>query len=110
MREEKTNMAEERGDAAGYLGWFFLGTLVGAGVALLLTPRTGRETRDILKEKGEEFARRAGEVASEAQVKAGDLFDKGREFFEEQSQRLVSAFEAGKAAMKEEVSRGRQES
>ncbi len=98
-------MAEERGDAAGYLGWFFLGTLVGAGVALILTPRTGKETRDILTEKGEEFARRAGEFTSEAQVKAGDLFDKGRDFFEEQTQRLVSAFEAGKAAMRDEMSK-----
>jgi len=101
-------MAEDRGDAAGYLGWFFLGTLVGAGVALLLTPRTGKETRDLLKEKGEEFARRAGEFAEEAQVKAGDFFDRGREFFEEQTQRLISAFEAGKAAMKEEMSKGRE--
>ena len=103
-------MADERGDAAGYLGWFFLGTLVGAGVALLLTPRTGRETRDLLKEKSEDLARRAGEFASEAQVKAGDLFEKGRELFEEQTQRLASAFEAGKAAMKEEMSKGRQAS
>ncbi len=101
-------MAEERGDAAGYLGWFFLGALVGAGAALLLTPRTGREARDLLKDKGEEFARRAGEFTSEAQVKAGDLFEKGRELFEEQTQRLVSAFEAGKAAMKEEMSKGSQ--
>jgi len=101
-------MAEERGDAAGYLGWFFLGALVGAGAALLLTPRTGRETRDLLKDKGEEFARRAGEFASEAQVKTGDFFEKGREVFEEQTQRLLSAFEAGKAAMKEEMSKGSQ--
>jgi gas vesicle protein len=101
-------MAEERGDAAGYLGWFFLGALVGAGAALLLTPRTGRETRDLLKDKGEELARRAGEFTSETQVKAGDLFEKGRELFEEQTQRLVSAFEAGKAAMKEEITKGSQ--
>lgn len=102
-------MADDRGDAAGYLGWFFLGTLVGAGVALLLTPRTGRETRDLLKDKSEEFARRAGELTSDAQVRAGDLFDKGRDFFEEQTQRLVSAFEAGKAAMKEEMGKARGE-
>ncbi len=103
-------MADESGNAAAYLGWFFLGALVGAGVALLLTPRTGGETRDLLKEKGEEFARRAGKVTSETQIKAGDLFEKGRELFEEQTQRLVSAFEAGKAAMKEEMATGRAES
>jgi len=99
----------ERGDAAGYLGWFFLGAIAGAAAALILSPKTGKETREILKEKSEEFARRAGEFASEAQVKAGDLFDRGRELFEEQTQRLVSAFEAGKAAMKEEMSKGHAE-
>lgn len=102
-------MADNRGDAAGYLGWFFLGAIVGAGVALILAPRAGQETRELLKEKSEELARRAGEFATEAQVRAGDLFEKGRELFEEQTERLVSAFEAGKAAMKEEMSRARQE-
>ena len=58
----------ERGDAAGYLGWFFLGAIAGAAAALILSPKTGKETREILKEKSEEFARRAGEFASEAQV------------------------------------------
>ena len=39
--------------------------------------------------------------------RAGDLFDKGREYFEEQTQRLASAFEAGRSAMKEEINRAR---
>ena len=38
----------ERNDAAGYLGWFFLGAALGAVTALLLTPRTGAETRGLL--------------------------------------------------------------
>ena len=38
--------------AAGYLGWFFLGGLIGAAAALLLTPRTGPQTREILAEHG----------------------------------------------------------
>jgi gas vesicle protein len=100
-------MSETRGDAAGYLGWFFLGALVGAGVALVLAPKTGEETRQLLKEKGSELAKRAQEVAGEAQVKSGDLFDRGREFFEEQRGRLASAFEAGREAMKEEIRTGR---
>ena len=46
-------MAEERGsDAAGYLGWFFLGAIAGAAAAVLLTPKTGRETRELLAEVG----------------------------------------------------------
>jgi gas vesicle protein len=94
-------MADERTDAAGYLGWFFLGAAVGAAVALLMAPRSGRETRDILAEKGNDFARKAQELATEAQGRAGEWIDKSRELFEEQTQRLMSAFEAGKQAVQD---------
>ena len=94
-------MASDRNDAGGYLGWFFLGGLVGAAAALLLAPKTGRETREMLTSG--EFARRAQAMATEAQGRAGELLDKSRELFEEQTQRLVAAFEAGKEAMREEI-------
>ncbi|MFQ5897632.1 MAG: YtxH domain-containing protein [Candidatus Methylomirabilia bacterium] len=97
------------GDPAGYLGWFFLGAILGAAAAFVLAPRTGSETRELLKEKSSEFTKRAGEFAGEAQVKAGDFFDKGRDFLEEQTRRFRSAFEAGRQAMKEEMSNERED-
>jgi gas vesicle protein len=101
-------MSEERGsDVGSYLGWFFLGALAGAATALLMAPKTGRETREILAERGGDIFKKAQEAAGETQSRAGDLFDKGREYFEEQTQRLSSAFEAGRAAMREEINRGR---
>ena len=97
-------MSEERsGDAAGYLGWFFLGAIAGAAATLLLTPKTGTEARELLTEHGQEWFKKAQAAAGEAQVKASDLFDRGREYFEEQRNRLVGAFEAGRSAMKEEM-------
>lgn len=105
-------MAEERssgGDPAGYLGWFFLGAIMGAAAALLLTPKTGQEARELLRERGGDFTKRAQGYAKDAQERAGELFDKGRELFEEQSERLMTAFEAGKDAMKEEVGKARRE-
>ena len=99
-------MASDRGDAAGYLGWFLFGAVLGAAGALLMAPRTGQETRDLLSEKGEELARRAQQFAGEAQGRAGEWSDKSRELFEEQTQRLMGAFEAGKDAMREEIRRG----
>jgi gas vesicle protein len=99
-------MATDRNDAAGYLGWFFLGGIIGAAAALLVAPKTGRQTRDLLLERGNELARRAQEMATDAQGRAGDWLDKSREVFEEQTQRLMSAFEAGKDAMREEIRKG----
>jgi gas vesicle protein len=99
-------MASNRNDAAGYLGWFLLGGVIGAAVGLLLAPKAGRETREIIAERGGEVARKAQELANEAQGRAGEWLDKSRELFEEQTQRLMGAFEAGKDAMREEIRKG----
>ena len=53
--------------------------------------------------------RRFGPHDVDAQEKAGDLIGKGREYFEEQRNRLVGAFEAGRSAMKEEMGKVRGE-
>jgi gas vesicle protein len=97
-------MASDRNDAAGYLGWFFLGGIIGAAAALLVAPKTGRETREMLSSG--EWARKAQTMATEAQGRAGEWLDKSRELFEEQTQRLMTAFEAGKDAMRDEMKKG----
>ncbi len=96
-------MSSERNDSAGYLGWFLFGAALGAVVAALTTPRSGREARDLLTERSGEVAKRAQEWAGDAQNQAGEWIDKSRELFEEQTRRLLSAFEAGKEAMRDEI-------
>jgi gas vesicle protein len=96
-------MRNDRNDAAGYLGWFFFGGMIGAAAALLMAPKTGREAREILVERGNEVAKRAQAIANDAQGRAGEWLDKSRELFEEQTQRLMTAFEAGKDAMRDEI-------
>src|SRR5260370_8171858 len=97
-------MSEERGnDAAGYLGWFFLGAIAGAAAAVLLTPKTGRETRELLAEHSGDLFKRAQDVAEQAQDRAEGLFDKGREDFEGQAQRLTPPFEAGPSAPQDPI-------
>ena len=99
-------MANDRGDAAGYLGWFLFGTAIGAAAALLMTPKTGEQARELLTEKSNEWLRKSQEIAGEAQGRAGQWLDKSRELFEEQTQRLMNAFEAGKDAIREEGRKG----
>jgi gas vesicle protein len=114
-------MAEDRRDDLNFLGALGLmtvGAIIGAGVALLLAPKTGEETREILREKGVdfarraqerggEFARRAHETMGEAQARAQEYIGRGREVMEEKSAQLRAAFEAGRSAMREEISKVR---
>ena len=96
-------MGNDRGDAGGYLGWFFFGAVLGAAAALLTAPQTGREARQRLAEHGGEAAKRAQTWADDAQNHAGEWLDKSRELFEEQTQRVMVALEAAKEAMREEI-------
>lgn len=102
----------------GALGLLTVGALIGAAAALLLTPKTGEETRELLREKsadlakkaqerGAELARRAQETVGDAQVKAQEYLGRGREALEDTSAQLRAAFEAGRGAMREEIARVR---
>src|SRR5262249_40467848 len=63
-------------DSSGNLGWFLFGAALGAAVAFLTTPRSGRETRDLLSERSGDVAKRAQEWAGEAQSHAGEWLGK----------------------------------
>jgi gas vesicle protein len=113
-------MADERDDLnfLGALGLLAVGALIGAGLALLLAPKTGDETRELLREKGTDLAkraqeqgadlaRRAKETMGDAQLRAQEYLGKGKEVLEDTSAQLKAAFEAGRGAMREEMARFR---
>jgi len=111
-------MTDERDDLnfLGALGLLAVGALIGAAAALLLAPRTGDETRELLREKGADLARqarergavlakRAQETVGDAQVRTRAYLGPGREVVEDPHAQLKAAFEAGRGAMREEIAR-----
>jgi gas vesicle protein len=117
-------MSEHRDDLnfLGALGLLAVGAVIGAAAALLLAPQTGNETRELLREKGTDWARqarvrgsdlarRAQETLGDAHVRAHEYLGRGREVVEDTSAQLKAAFEAGRGAMREEIARlrGREE-
>jgi gas vesicle protein len=75
--EEKCEPVEvvykRKGSFPSYLKGLFVGGLIGASIAMLSTPRTGEETRMILRAKGNELRDRATDTAEEARKRAEDL-------------------------------------
>ena len=84
---------------------FLLGGAVGAGLATLLTPRTGPEVRDRIRDHAYAARGEAHRVADEVRDKAGNLLDKSREMIDQKKAVLESAYEAGKEAMVREKER-----
>lgn len=88
-------MKSERGNG-GFVSGFLLGGLVGAALALLLTPRSGDETRDTLVNRGVELRDRAEEAAARAREEADELLARGKIALEEQRARVREAIEEGR--------------
>ena len=68
---------------------FLLGALTGAGVALLLAPRPGRETREALgetlrdaAERGRAFGEQVAERGREAVEGASRIVERGRDLLD----------------------------
>ena len=58
---------------------FVVGALVGAGVALLLAPGPGNETRKKLGETARRLGSAAGDAVNKGREQIGDAVSKGRE-------------------------------
>ncbi len=87
-------------DGGGFL-WFLAGLGVGAVVGVLYAPRSGDETRDVIRSKAQEGAERARHHARRAREQANDWMDRGRDVVGQQGDRFRSAYEAGRQAYNE---------
>jgi len=63
------------------LAWFVAGFGIGAAVAMLFAPRTGKQTREFISQKaheGADFSREAYERGKHIVDDATELFDRAR--------------------------------
>jgi gas vesicle protein len=96
--DEKTIVIKQ-----GSFGSFLRGAIIGAAVALLLAPRSGRETRDLLTEKGSEFKDKAMDMAKETRQRAEGAFSNTRMMIEETFKNAKDASTETKKDMKREL-------
>jgi len=81
---------------------FLLGGVVGAGLALLFAPQSGRETRQKIKDLADDVKEKSAEYVSQAKDKAASLVEEGKGYYDEKKSILKSAVEAGKEAYEKE--------
>jgi gas vesicle protein len=93
-------MSDERccSDSGGILMAFLAGGLLGAGLALLYTPVSGREAR-------ERIGGLAGDLKKKSEEWSGDVKQKVEQFIDEERSVIKSAYDAGREAMAKEKAR-----
>jgi gas vesicle protein len=95
-------MKDEGYSSGSVLLSFLLGGVVGAGLALLFAPQSGRETREKIRELADDVKGKATDYAHQAKEKVSSLVDDGKGFYDEKKSIIKSAVEAGKEAYEKE--------
>jgi gas vesicle protein len=68
----------ENNDFGAFFAGLMIGGLVGAAAALLTAPKSGEETRTLIKDKSIELRDRAVEVSQDARNKAEEALEEAR--------------------------------
>jgi gas vesicle protein len=79
-------------DEDSKLGWFIAGVAVGATVALLYAPKSGKDTRKYLGKATNQSREAMEESGRELMDKGKELYDRGKEIAED----AADLFERGK--------------
>lgn len=85
---------------------FFIGGIIGAGVALLTAPKTGQETRKIIRDFAEDAKDKAEEYIGQVKDAASSYVDKGKDLIDREKNIISKAVEAGKDAYEKERQKG----
>lgn len=93
-------MANNKSD--GLLGGMLIGATLGAIAGILAAPRTGKETRHILKKSADALPELAEDLATSIQFQADRLSDTTLQNWDQTLTRLREAVVAGQAATRQE--------
>lgn len=70
--------------------WFLAGLAVGAAIALLVAPQSGRELRRSIARKAEDTVEAISEASRELVDRGREAFEKGRRAVAEEAEELLS--------------------
>jgi gas vesicle protein len=110
---EEITMANKESCAGGDFGKVMLGGLIGAGLALLLAPQTGKKARKYLaccaktvggkaNEAANEFAENLSDFVESAGTRAAEIFREGADLTQESKKALLAALEKGQEKLEEQ--------
>jgi gas vesicle protein len=81
--------------------WFLAGLGFGAIAGVLYAPRSGSETREVLRARAEEGREFVRDRARQAREQASGWAERGRDVLTQQKEQFRSAYEAGRQAYHE---------
>ncbi len=100
-------MHDEMDDSGSSVGFFLAGLGIGAVLALLFAPRSGKETRDLIAQKAGEGRDFVVSKSEEIRRQAEQAMEKGRDIVTKQKEMLSAALEAGVQTYQDEKAKAK---
>lgn len=94
------NQKMSKTSPGSFISGVLLGTAIGAITGLLVAPRTGRETRQLLKKSADALPELAEDVSTSVQIQADRLSESALRKWDQTLSRLQEAIAAGVDATK----------
>jgi gas vesicle protein len=83
-RPEFEDSMEDEGDSgSNRLAWFITGAIIGATVALLYAPKSGKHTRQLITEKTQQSKEAVTDTSAQIADASRDMFERGRKVVED---------------------------
>jgi gas vesicle protein len=95
-----TRVADSEGRDSNTLVWFLAGAVLGATIAMVCAPRSGKDTRQFLSDKAQEGKERVAEGTRDVIDTGRDMFERGRKLVED----AADLFDRGRRLMRGDTS------
>jgi len=95
-REEESQNHQSEMNVTSNVAWFLTGAFIGAAVALLYTPKSGKENRQYLADKVQQSKDAVTESSNNIVEASRDMFERGRQLVDD----AADLFERGRKLVK----------
>lgn len=83
--------------------YFFLGVGIGVAIGILFAPKSGEETRELIRSKADESKDFLKRKSGDLREQAAEAVDKGKSLLQRQKEQFSAAVDAGKQAYRESI-------
>ncbi|MGA2113320.1 MAG: YtxH domain-containing protein [Bryobacteraceae bacterium] len=91
-REDEDTVDDPEDAGVSKLGWFITGAAIGAGIALLYAPKSGKDTRRYISNQTEKGRQMVTDTSKEVADASREMFERGRKLVED----AADLFERGR--------------
>jgi gas vesicle protein len=96
MSQPHDEMDETQHEGSNTLAWFLAGAIIGATAAALYTPKSGKETRQLISDKTQQGKEAVAETSQDIAEASRDMFERGRKLVDD----AADLFDRGRKLVK----------